>query len=101
MAIAAFIFIFYNLFGINTPAPLLLTGPQGLSSETKEEIQRLKAETVIILGGPGAVLPQVERELSQTSGVRTVQRIWGETAAGPAQDIFERMRIIAAESGIP
>ena len=83
----------------DAPAPILLTDPHRLSPETKIEIQRLQAKIVIIPGGPGAVVPQVEKELRQIPGVGEVQRIWAPSATGTARDIFQRIRMYATQIG--
>lgn len=44
-------------------APILLTDPAALSGVTKDEIVRLKAKKVIILGGKSAVSLDIEQEL--------------------------------------
>src|SRR3990172_2167519 len=84
----------------DAPAPILLTERTRLSTETKIEIQRLQAKIIIILGGPGAITPEVESELRQIQGVGEVQRIWAQNSAGTARDIFERMRIYSDFIGI-
>ncbi|MFC0522692.1 cell wall-binding repeat-containing protein [Pontibacillus salicampi] len=56
-------------------APLLLTDKQ-LNKEVMNELQRLKAEEVIIVGGPGAVSPAIETALTQQS--YSVTRIHGD-----------------------
>lgn len=85
----------------DAPAPILLTERTRLSPETKAEIERLQAKIVIILGGPGAIPPEVENELRKIPGVGEVQRIWAENSAGTARDIFERMRIYSDFIGSP
>lgn len=47
-------------------APLLLVDVDRVSREVKDEIARLGARTVIVLGGPGAVSTGVVRELGAT-----------------------------------
>lgn len=70
-------------------APILLTSTKELSAETKQEIARLQADKIIILGGTGAVSSDVEIEL-QGDGLN-VRRISGknryETAALIAQEL--------------
>lgn len=56
-------------------APILLTKPQLLPQATRAEIQRLGADTVVILGGKEAVSPAVEQELKKMGLV--VQRVSG------------------------
>lgn len=88
---------FKNNPGAEMPAPLLLTSPDSLSSETLEEMKRLGAETAIVLGGPGAISENVVRELQQ-SGI-TTDRIYGETSYGTAADVARRMSTYAREWG--
>lgn len=72
-------------------APLLLTDPAALSPQVKNEIQRLGATKVVILGGTGAVSAQVESALKSLN--LTVTRIAGknryETAVKVAQKLEE------------
>lgn len=70
-------------------APILFTNSQNLSSETENEIARLKPSKVIILGGTGAVSQSIENRLNLTY---TVQRIGG-------MDRYETAKKIARELG--
>lgn len=45
--------------------PILLTDSYRLSPETRQEITRLRAENIVIVGGPSAVSADVEKELNQ------------------------------------
>ncbi|TDL73758.1 hypothetical protein E2R56_12795 [Rhodococcus qingshengii] len=71
-------------------APILLTRPQALPSITIEEIKRLKARNVIILGGPVAVSLKIEDYLVKTLKL-TVKRIGGETRYKTAEAIAAEM----------
>jgi N-acetylmuramoyl-L-alanine amidase len=71
-------------------APILLTRPEALPSVTIEEINRLKARNVIILGGPVAVSLNIEEYLMNTLNL-TVKRIGGETRYKTAQAIAAEM----------
>lgn len=70
-------------------APLLLTERNALNDYTKEELARLKVETVYILGMEGAISQTVEDELEGAGYI--VKRIGGkdryETAVSIAQAI--------------
>ncbi|MCM3691629.1 cell wall-binding repeat-containing protein [Neobacillus niacini] len=70
-------------------APLLLTNYNYLNAETKEEIARLGAKKVYILGGDVAILPAVEKQIKD-SGVEVV-RLSGttryDTAAAIAKEV--------------
>ncbi|WP_053216157.1 cell wall-binding repeat-containing protein [Guptibacillus hwajinpoensis] len=67
-------------------APILLTDDKILTKETADEIKRLGAKKVIILGSNNAVRPAVEKELIN-KGLKT-ERIGGE-------DRFETAQLIA------
>lgn len=66
-------------------SPILLTRPDVLSSATKTELGRLGADTVVILGGAGAVSSSVEIELG--GFVSTVQRLAGPDRYATAVEI--------------
>lgn len=70
-------------------APILLTDSKGLSGAAKAELERLGAETVVILGGTSAVSVKVEDQL-ENMGLE-VDRIFGkdrwETAAAIAKEV--------------
>jgi X-Pro dipeptidyl-peptidase len=70
-------------------SPMLLTSSQSLSVDTRDEIERLGAQRVVILGGEAAVGPQVAAEL-QGMGL-DVDRVGGgnrfATAARIADDL--------------
>lgn len=56
-------------------APILLSNSKTLNEDTREEILRLGAEKVIILGGSGAISEEIEAELVDI--VETVTRLGG------------------------
>ena len=61
-------------------APIMLTDPNGLSSETEWRIQNLKPSRVYIVGGNAAVSVNVERRVAQLTGSgSSIQRIAGDT----------------------
>ena len=70
-------------------APILLTNTKSLDVSTADEIKRLKAEKVIILGGEGAISADVEKSL-QNMGL-TTERIAGKTRFGTATAIAEKL----------
>lgn len=70
--------------------PLLLTRSQGLPDEVRDEIVRLGATKVYILGGTGAVSTIAEAELRGVMGAANVRRIGGA-------DRYETARLIANE----
>ena len=70
-------------------APILLTDPNKLSSETESEIKRLGAYQAFICGGEKAISETVLKAVDKL-GLST-ERIWGNTAADTAIAIAERM----------
>lgn len=69
-------------------APLLLTPPDVLLSEVRAEIERLKPQSIRVLGGEKAISPGVMNALAR---IATVERIAGA-------DRFDTSRMIAAEA---
>lgn len=84
-------------------APILLTAAKTLTPETKQEIVRLGASKVIILGSAGAVSAEVEAELVRMD--LTIQRIGGQsrfdTAALIAKELNSDQAIIANGLNFP
>lgn len=72
-------------------APILLTETKKLTAATKEEIKRLGASRVIILGGTGAVSDTVQKELSKDL------KVWVKRISG--QNRFETASQVASELG--
>lgn len=70
-------------------APVLLTPGSGLTAEAADEVDRLGADTAVLLGGENALSQQVERDLDDL-GVGTVRRVWGP-------DRFSTAALIALE----
>lgn len=61
-------------------APIMLTDPNGLSSETEWRIQNLKPSRVYIIGGNAAVSASAECRVAQLAGSgANIQRIAGDT----------------------
>lgn len=61
-------------------APIMLTDPNGLSSETEQRIQSLKPARVYIIGGNAAVSVDVEHRVIQLAGAgASIKRIAGDT----------------------
>lgn len=61
-------------------APIMLTDPNVLSSETEQRIQNLRPSRVYIIGGKAAVSASVERRVAQLTGSgANIQRIAGDT----------------------
>jgi len=72
-------------------APILLTQKDKLPAETREQIIRLNATNVILVGGPGSISEKVITEL-QMLGINAIKRISGK-------DRFEVSAKIAEELG--
>lgn len=66
-------------------APILLTTPRSLTPVTKNEINRLNAQKVIVLGSDDAVSEDVVTDIKLQTGITNIERIGGvdryETAA--------------------
>lgn len=71
----------------NLNAPVLTTESGTLTASTKEEIQRLGAKKVVILGGNLAVSPKAEKELEGM----TTERISGTTRYDTAVEIAKKI----------
>jgi putative cell wall-binding protein len=70
-------------------APILLTTQKQLPSVTKNEIKKLNAKKVYILGGPKAIEFRVEKELKEMG--LTVERIYGNDRYETAVEIAKRL----------
>ena len=60
-------------------APILLTAPQGLPDETRQEVRRLAPTSIVVVGGPINVAESVIRELKELRPGATVIRLSGDT----------------------
>lgn len=69
-------------------APVILTSTTTLSSEARNELQRLEVKTVAIVGGPSAVSTAVENQVSQVVAGGTVVRFSGKTRIETALSIY-------------
>ena len=72
-------------------APLLLTAPGSLPGAVSDEIQRLGAANVVVIGSEAAVSTNVETALRRVPGVVTVSRVGGS-------DRYETSAMVAAET---
>ena len=70
-------------------APILLTGKDGLSKETADEIKRLGAKDVIMIGGDAVLTSKVEEDLKALK--LKVDRIKGSTREETALAIAKRL----------
>lgn len=84
-------------------APILLTYKNRLPSETKEEIERLQAKHIYILGGTGAIDATIENELKKNN--IKITRIGGadrfQTAAKIAGYLPSKKAIVANGRNFP
>lgn len=71
----------------NLNAPILYTGKDYLNSDTKNEISRLGAKSVYIVGGNASITDDVQSELYGIDRVNNVKRISGENRAGTALEL--------------
>lgn len=70
-------------------APILLTGTNALDTATLDEIKRLGAKNVLILGGEGVIGKQVEETLANEN--ISTQRIFGKSRYGTAAAIAHQL----------
>lgn len=71
-------------------APILLTPTEGVDAQVREEIKRLGARNVIILGGTAALSQQVESDIVE-AGLTPPERIFGYDQYETAQKVAERL----------
>lgn len=79
-------------------APILLTDSASLSSQTAEELARLKATKAYIVGGTKAVSAAVGNDLSRRG--LSVERLSGKTASQTADAIAQRVAKAAPDTFI-
>ena len=60
--------------------PIVLTDREALSPAAAEAITRLGATKCYIIGGEGAMKPQLETDLKAQTGLTTIERLWGENS---------------------
>ncbi len=77
-------------------APILLTEKNTLPKETLDEIKRIKAKNVFLLGGEGAISADVEKALLDKS--LKVERIAGSTRFETATKIAEKMQTVSGKA---
>ena len=70
-------------------APMLLTAKAGLSEAVAVELERLGADTAFLVGGTGALAPQVARDV-RALGI-TTRRVEGSSRHGTAVDVARRV----------
>ena len=91
----------YVFYKYGSAAPILLTNPNHLLSQTRAELRRTGAEMVYVLGGPGALSLNVEEALRAIPNIKSLKRVWGQTAYGTALAIKKEITNIAAQVGGP
>lgn len=75
--------------------PILLTRPTTLPSAVADEVRRLRAPSVIVLGGTGAVSDAVLGALGKITGVTKVERIGSTNRYTTSYAIGSRVRMLA------
>lgn len=83
---------------VSSNAPLLLVKPTSLPAEVKAEINRLGANTAVILGGDAAVSPTVEAQIINETTVVGTMRIAGTNRYDTAEKIAAE---VMGRRGIP
>lgn len=71
-------------------APILLTPSTGIDAKVMEEIERLGAQNVILLGGVAALHQKVEEDILK-AGLNQPERIFGYDQYETAQKVAERV----------
>lgn len=89
----------------NDHASLLLTEPTRLAAEVKAEIERLKPDYVVAIGGDAAVSQQVLKQAAESAGTGTItDRYAGEnrfeTAAAAALRKFVKPHTVYVAAGM-
>ncbi|WP_195237039.1 cell wall-binding repeat-containing protein [Romboutsia sp. 1001285H_161024_C4] len=89
-------------FAKRKDAPILLTGPDKLNSETKKEISRLNAKYIFVIGGESSVSNSIINELKSMN--ITVERISGndryKTSLEVAKKLYPASSEIAVVNGV-
>lgn len=79
-------------------APVLMTSPTELSTQTAALLKTLKPKKIIICGGTSALSSSVASAAKSASGATTVKRCWGQNAIETACQIFLQGKTITGES---
>lgn len=75
---------------VKEKSPLLLTSKDYLPASIKLEIQRISPEKAIILGGSGAISPDIEVEL-RNLGINSIERLGGANRFAVSTNIAEQV----------
>lgn len=78
-------------------APILLTDPKSLSNETANELNRLDANAIFVIGGNKAVSHNVENEIRATHPSATITRLAGNTRFDTAHSIYNELATLGAK----
>lgn len=78
-------------------APILLTDPKSLSNETANELNRLDANAIFVIGGNKAVSHNVENEIRATHPSATITRLTGSTRFDTAHSIYNKLATLGAK----
>lgn len=70
-------------------APVLITPSKSLAPQTREELERLQPEHIVLMGGTAAVSEGVEREIGGYATKGDVVRVWGQNAPATAVDALD------------
>ena len=74
--------------------PLLITGKGGLSAQTRAEIVRLGASKCYVIGGAAVIPEQVVSQIASAGNIKSIERIYGQTAADTAIAVFNAGDVI-------
>ena len=72
-------------------APILLTDPKTLSNATANELDRLDADTIYIIGGTNAVSNNAEKAIQASRPSATIRRLAGNTRFDTAYQIYSEL----------
>lgn len=79
-------------------APILLTDPKTLSNATINELNRLDANTIYIIGGKNAVSSNTENEIRTSRPSATITRLAESTRFDTAYQIYNELTKLGVES---
>ena len=77
--------------------PILLTDRENLSEAAAEELERLDVEKVYVIGGPGALFEQIDKDLSDI-GVKS-ERVYGDYAWDTSLECAEMIEKLDGNEG--
>lgn len=78
-------------------APILLTDPKTLSNATANELDRLDADTIYIIGGTNAVSNNAEKAIQASRPSATIRRLAGNTRFDTAYQIYSELTKLGAD----